>query len=143
MTRRNFMRSGFHTATPYLIVRDAARAIDFYKHAFAATEQMRHADPDGKIRHAEINMGDSPFMLADEFPEMGARGPEAFGGSAVSFVLYVEDVDAVFARVVAAGAKQLSPVEDKPYGDRMGGITDPFGHVWYIATHTGTAGNRS
>jgi PhnB protein len=132
MTPRNFIHPGFHTATPYLIARDAARAIDFYKQAFAATEQMRHADPDGKVQHAEIRIGDSPFMLADEFPEVGARSPEAFGGSPVSFLLYVEDADTVFARALAAGAKQLSAVEDKP-----------FGHVWYIATHTGTAGDAS
>lgn len=126
---------GYHTATPYLIVRDAARAIEFYKKAFGATELMRMADPSGKVMHAEIRIGNSPIMLADEVPEMGARGPESLGGSPVSILLYVEDVDALFSQAVAAGAKVQRPVKDQFYGDRSGGVTDPFGHVWYIATH--------
>jgi len=126
---------GYHTATPYLIVRDAARAIEFYKKAFGAMELMRMADPSGKIGHAEIKIGDSPIMLADEVPGMGHRSPESLGGSPVSILLYVEDVDAVFNQAVAAGAKVQRPLADQFYGDRTGGVTDPFGHVWYVATH--------
>ncbi len=126
---------GYHTATPYLIVKDGARAIEFYKKAFGATELMRMADPSGKIGHAEIKIGDSPIMLADEVTEMGYRSPESLGGSPVSILLYVEDVDAVFSQAVAAGAKVQRPVKDQFYGDRIGGVTDPFGHAWYIATH--------
>lgn len=127
---------GYHTVTPYLVVKDAARAIAFYQQAFGATERLRLAAPGGKIGHAEIQIGDATVMLADEFPEMGARSPEAFGGSAVSLLLYVENVDAVAARAVAAGAKELRPVRDQFYGDRSGMFADPFGHVWSIATHT-------
>ncbi len=126
---------GYHTATPYLIVHDGARAIEFYKKAFGATELMRMAGPSGKIGHAEIKIGDSPIMLADEVTEMGYRSPQSLGGSPVSILLYVEDVDTVFSQAVAAGAKVQRPVRDQFYGDRLGGVTDPFGHVWYIATH--------
>jgi PhnB protein len=126
---------GYHTATPYLIVKDAARAIEFYKKAFGATELMRMPGPDGKIGHAEIKIGDSPIMLADEVPGMGFRSPESLGGSPISILLYVEDVDVVFSEALAAGAKVQRPVADQFYGDRTGGVTDPFGHVWYIATH--------
>jgi PhnB protein len=125
---------GYHTATPYLIVNDAAGAIDFYQRAFGATEVMRF-DHGGKIGHAEIRIGDSPIMLADEHPEMGARSPQTLGGSPITILLYVEDVDAVFTQAVAAGAKVQRPVEDKFYGDRAGSVEDPFGHVWHIATH--------
>jgi PhnB protein len=127
---------GYHTATPYLIVRGAARAIDFYQQAFGATELMRFAEPGGRVGHAEIKIGDSRIMLADEFPEMGIRSPQSFGGSGVILALYVEDVDASFARAVAAGATVLRPVKDQFYGDRAGTLTDPFGHVWTLATHT-------
>jgi len=126
---------GYHTATPYLIVKDAARAIEFYKKAFGATELMRMPGPGGKIGHAEIKIGDSPIMLADEVPGMGFRSPESLGGSPISILLYVEDVDVVFSEALAAGAKVQRPVADEFYGDRTGGVTDPFGHVWYIATH--------
>jgi PhnB protein len=126
---------GYHTATPYLIVKGAASAIEFYKKAFGATELLRMVQADGRVGHAEIKIGDSPILLADEFPEMGARGPQSLGGSPVSILLYVEDVDALFSRAVAAGAKVLRPVQDQFYGDRSGGVTDPFGHLWYIATH--------
>ena len=126
---------GYYTATPYLIVKGAARAIEFYKKAFGATELMRLADPSGKVGHAEIRIGNSPIMLADEFPEMGARSPEAFGGSPVSIALYVEDVDERFRQAIAAGAKEVRPVQDQFYGDRSGTLTDPFGHTWTIATH--------
>ena len=127
---------GYHTVTPYLIVKDAAKAIEFYKKSFGATELLRMAQPDGTIRHAEIRIGDSPVMLADEFPEMDARSPQSIGGSPVSIFLYVEDVDTIFSQAVAAGAKVRRPVADQFYGDRTGGVEDPFGHVWYIATHT-------
>jgi PhnB protein len=126
---------GYHTATPYLIVKDAARAIEFYKKAFGATELMRMPGSGGKIGHAEIKIGDSPILLADEVPEMGFRSPESLGGSPISILLYVEDVDVVFGEALAAGAKVQRPVADQFYGDRTGGVTDPFGHVWYIATH--------
>lgn len=126
---------GYHTITPYLIVKGAAGALDFYKKAFGVEELMRFADPSGKIGHAEIRIGDSTIMLADEVPEMGIRSPQTLGGSAVSLVLYVEDVDRLFARAVAAGAKPTRPVKDQFYGDRTGTLTDPFGHVWTIATH--------
>jgi PhnB protein len=126
---------GYHTATPYLIVNAAANAIEFYKKAFGAKEIMRMTQPDGKIGHAEIKIGDSPVMLADEFPQIGARSPQSLGGSPVSILLYVEDVDAMFTQAVAAGATVQRPVADQFYGDRAGGVTDPFGHVWYIATH--------
>lgn len=126
---------GYHTATPYIICRGAAKAIEFYKQAFGATETMRLAGPDGKIGHAEIRIGDSPIMLADEHPEMGAKSPQSIGGTATSILLYVTDVDAVFERAVAAGATVERPVEDKFYGDRMGSVIDPFGHKWHIGTH--------
>ena len=126
---------GFHTATPYLIITNAAKAIDFYKEVFEATELSRLATPDGKVGHAEIRIGDSRLMLADEFSEWDARSPQAIGGSAVFIMLYVEDVDAVVSRAVAAGAKLFKPVEDQFYGDRSGSLTDPFGHKWTIATH--------
>ncbi len=126
---------GYHTVTPYLIVSGAAGAIEFYKKAFGAAESMRMTGPGGKIGHAEIRIGDSHVMLADEVPEMGYRGPRSFGGSAVTMLLYVEDVDATVDRAVAAGGKLVRPVKDQFYGDRTGGVEDPFGHVWYIATH--------
>jgi PhnB protein len=126
---------GYHTATPYLIVQGAASAIDFYKNAFGATELMRLADPSGKVGHAEIKIGDSPIMLADEFPEMGIRGPQSFGGSPVSLCLYVEDVDARVGQAIAAGARVLRPLQDQFYGDRSATLTDPFGHTWTLATH--------
>jgi PhnB protein len=126
---------GYQTATPYLIIKDATRAIEFYKKAFGATELMCRADPSGRIGHAEIRIGNSPIMLADEAPEMGYRSPQSLGSSPVSILLYVEDVDAVFSQAVAAGAKVERPVKDQFYGDRSGGVTDPFGHVWHIATH--------
>ena len=135
MSKAKPIPDGYHTATPYLIIKDAASAIEFYKKAFGATELMRMADPSGKVMHAEIKIGDSPIMIADEFPEMGARSPQSLGGSPVNIYLYVEDVDALFSQAMAAGAKVLMPVKDQFYGDRSGGVTDPFGHVWYIATH--------
>lgn len=127
---------GFHTVTPYVTVKGAVDAIEFYKRAFGAEEIFRWADPDGRVRHAEVVVGDSPVMLTDEAPEFGMGGPQAFGGSPVHMFLYVEDADATFDRAVKAGATELMPVENSGDGDRRGGVTDPFGHVWYIATHT-------
>jgi PhnB protein len=126
---------GYHTATAYLIIKDAAKALDFYKKAFGAVELVRMEGPGGKIGHAEIKIGDSPIMLADEHPNMGFRSPQSLGGTPVSLVLYVEDVDTWFSRAVAAGATVMRPVQDQFYGDRTGTLTDPFGHVWTIATH--------
>ena len=126
---------GYRRITPYLIVADAAAAIQFYSEAFGAAERMRHTAPDGKIGHAELVIGDSVIMLADEFPDHGAHGPGKFGGSPVTLHFYVEDVDAVTARALAMGAKTVRPVQNQFYGDRSGSVTDPFGHVWHIATH--------
>lgn len=126
---------GYHTLTPYLSIRNAAAALDFYKRAFGADETFRIAGADGKIGHAEIRIGDSAIMLSDEFPEMGAKSPETIGGSPVMLHLYVEDVDALVDRAVKAGGKLERPVADQFYGDRGGMITDPFGHRWWIATH--------
>jgi PhnB protein len=126
---------GYRTATPYLIVKGAAEAIEFYQRAFGATELMRMADPKGRVGHAEIRIGDSVIMLADEYPEMGHRGPRSLGGSSVSILLYLEDVDTVFERALKAGARAQRPVQNQFYGDRSGTLEDPFGHVWTIATH--------
>jgi len=126
---------GYGSVTPYLIVNGAARAIEFYKQAFGATETFRMEGPGGRVGHAEIKIGDSHVMLADEHPEMGARGPQTIGGSPISLVLYVEDVDATVSQAVEAGAKLTRPVKNQFYGDRTGGIEDPFGHAWYVATH--------
>ena len=131
----NPIADGYHSVTAYLIVRDAARAIDFYKQAFGATELFRMDAPDNKIGHAEIKIGDSPVMLADENPAWGAKSPEALGGSPVHLMIYVEDVDAVFKRALAAGGTETHPLKDQFYGDRSGTLTDPFGHSWTVATH--------
>jgi PhnB protein len=126
---------GYRTVTPYLIIKGAADAIDFYKHAFGATEMLRMADPQGRVGHAEIKIGDSVIMLADEHPAMGYRSPRSLGGSSISILLYLEDVDGVFERAVKHGAKAQRPVENQFYGDRSGTLEDPFGHVWTVATH--------
>jgi PhnB protein len=126
---------GFHTLTPYLCVAGAAQAIEFYKEAFGATELMRMADPGGKIGHAEIQIGDSRVMLADEYPEMGFKSPRAYGGSPMNMHMYVENVDGVVKQAVDAGAKLVRPVEDQFYGDRSGTVEDPFGHQWHVSTH--------
>lgn len=129
-----FQPKAYHSVTPYLIIQGAAKAIDFYKRAFGAEEMFRM--PDGeRIGHAELKIGDSVIMLADEYPEMGHRSPQSLGGSPVQLLVYVPDVDATFARALREGATSERPVEDKFYGDRMGGVKDPFGHVWYLATH--------
>ncbi|MBW4517050.1 MAG: VOC family protein [Timaviella obliquedivisa GSE-PSE-MK23-08B] len=125
----------YPTATPYLTVKDAVKAIEFYKQAFGATESMRLVTPSGTIGHAEIIIGTSPIMLSDEFPEMGMHSPQALGSSPVSIHLYVEDADATFNQAIAAGAKEMMAIENQFYGDRMGTIIDPFGHTWMIATH--------
>ena len=126
---------GYSTVTPYLIVHDAAGALEFYKKALGATELMRFGGPGGKIGHAEIQIGNSRVMLADEHPEMGALSPRTIGGSASGLALYVEDVDARFQQAVAAGGKVLRAVADQFYGDRSGTLEDPFGHKWTLATH--------
>ena len=126
---------GYHNVTPYLIIDGAAKAIDFYKKVFGATEKMRMPSPGGKVGHAELTLGDSMIMLADEHPDMGHRAPHAYGGSAVSLMVYVPDVDATVKSAIAGGAKVVRQVENQFYGDRMGTIEDPFGHQWYVATH--------
>ena len=126
---------GAQAVTPYICVSGASDAIDFYKQAFGAREIMRVEGPNNTVGHAEIEIGGSRIMLADEFPEMGFRGPKSFGGSPVHLHVYVEDVDGVADRAVAAGAKLTRPVMDQFYGDRSGAVEDPFGHVWHIATH--------
>jgi PhnB protein len=126
---------GYHSVTPYLSIKGAAEAIEFYKKAFGARELFRMDGPDGKVGHAEIQIGDSRVMLADEYPEMGHKSPRAYGGTPVMMHLYVEDVDTMFNQAVAAGAKAVRPLKDEFYGDRTGGLEDPFGHSWYLATH--------
>jgi len=126
---------GYHSVNPYLIFSGASDAIAFYKKAFGAEEVMRMDGPGGKIHHAEIRIGDSRIMLADEHPEIQALSPKTIGGSPVSIHLYVENVDAAVESAVAAGAKLIRPVADQFYGDRTGGIEDPFGYRWFIATH--------
>ena len=126
---------GYHTATPYLIVKGAADAIEFYKKVFGAAELFRVPGPGGALMHAEIKIGDSIIMLADEFPEMNALSPKTIGGSPVGLMLYLTNVDDVFHRAIAAGAKELRPLQNQFYGDRSGTVEDPFGHKWTIATH--------
>lgn len=127
--------AGYHSVTPYLCVKGGAEAIEFYKKAFGATEVMRMGAPDGKVGHAEIQIGDSRVMLADEFPEMGFLSPKTIGGSPVMMHVYVEDVDTTISRATGAGAKLTRPVADQFYGDRAGQVEDPFGHRWYVSTH--------
>ena len=126
---------GYHSVTPYLILSGASEAIAFYEKALGAEEVLRLADPGGKVHHAEISVGGSRIMLADEHPEIQALSPKTVGGSPVSIHLYVEDVDRAVERAVAAGAKLVRPVADQFYGDRIDGIEDPFGYRWFIATH--------
>ena len=126
---------GHPRVTPYLIVDGASAAIEFYTSVLGATERMRMPAPGDRVGHAELQIGDSVIMLADEAPEMDARAPSAVGGTPVSLYVYVEDVDSVFERAIEAGARALGPVEDRFYGDRSGGFEDPFGHRWHVATH--------
>jgi PhnB protein len=125
---------GYHSVTPYLAVRNAAKAIDWYARAFGASELMRYEDK-GKVVHAEIKIGDSVVMLADEFPELGHVSPQSLGGTGVGFMIYLDDVDTAFTRAIDAGAKEDRPLEDQFYGDRTGTLTDPYGHRWTLATH--------
>lgn len=126
---------GYHTLTPYLTVRDAVRAIEFYKNAFGAVEKGVMKGPDGKVMHAELRIGDSLFMLADEFPQFGSMSPPSTGGAGMGLHIYSEDVDSAFDRAVKAGATPEMPVSDMFWGDRYGKLVDPFGHKWSIATH--------
>lgn len=126
---------GYTSVTPYLIIDGAAQAIDFYKKVFQATERLRIPGTDGKVGHAEIEIGGSVIMLADECPERGIKSPQTIGGTPVSIHLYVPNSDEVYSKAVAAGATQLQPVKNQFYGDRSGGFTDPFGHSWHVSTH--------
>ena len=126
---------GYPQVSPYLVVDGATQAIDFYTQVLGATERMRMGGPGGKVGHAELQFGDSVVMLADEFPDMGYRGPKSLGGTPVTIGVYVEDVDKTFDAAVKAGAKELRPVENQFYGDRTGQIEDPWGHRWSILTH--------
>ncbi len=128
---------GYHSVTPYLIIGKgrASEAIDFYGRAFNAKEVMRMPGPDGRITHAEIQLGDSKIMLADEAPKIDAYGPDHFRGSPITLMVYVPDVDATTKQAAAAGATIVRPIADQFYGDRTAGLKDPFGHVWYLATH--------
>src|SRR5262245_662364 len=123
------------TSSPYLAIKKAAEALEFYKKAFGANEIYKLMMPDGRLGHAEIRLGDSVIMMADEFPEFGGKAPQTLGGSPVSIHLYVEDVDGFVKRAVSAGAKEREPVMDQFYGDRSGQLEDPFGHLWWVATH--------
>jgi PhnB protein len=134
-TNVNYKPQGFHTVTPYLTVNDAAQAIEFYKRAFGAGERVRMPGPDGKVAHAELQIGDSIIMLGGECPEHGAASPQTLEGSPVGLALYVEDVDKVFDRAVSAGARAKEAPEDKFWGDRAASLTDPFGHRWMLLTH--------
>lgn len=127
--------AGHRTVTPYLSIKNAAQALEFYQQAFGATEKYKLMMPDGRLGHAEIRLGDSIIMLADEFPEYGGKAPDTLGGSPVCIHLYVEDVDAFVKKAVAAGARERKPVIDQFYGDRSGQLEDPFGHLWWVATH--------
>jgi PhnB protein len=125
---------GYHSVTPYLIIKGAADAIEFYKKAFGASELFR-MEHEGKVGHAEIKIGNSPIMLADEHPGMGYVSPKTLGGTPVSLMIYVEDVDTIFKQAITSGGVQLKALQDQFYGDRSGTLTDPFGHVWTVATH--------
>jgi PhnB protein len=135
MAKVNAIPKGYHTVTPSVIVDDGARAIDFYKKAFGAQELMRMPGPDGRIMHAEIQIGDSRVMLSDEMPDMDVRSPKAYDGTPVGFYLYIDNVDEAWRRAVGAGAKEVSPLTDMFWGDRTGSLQDPFGHRWNLAQH--------
>jgi PhnB protein len=130
----NAIPDGFHSITPSLVIRDASKAIDWYKQALGAQELYRMPGPDGRLMHAEIKIGDSVVMISDEMPEMGGKGPQTLGGTPVSLMIYGEECDALFNRAVGAGASVRMPMADAFWGDRWGMLTDPFGHVWAIAT---------
>jgi PhnB protein len=135
MNKVHYIPKGFNTVTPYLVIKGAAKAIDYYKKVFGATVHVRMDGPDGKVGHAELQIGDSRIMLADENPQMGHRSAETIGATPVSLYVYFPDCDKVVGKAVAEGAKLQRPVEDQFYGDRSGFIQDPFGHLWGIATH--------
>jgi PhnB protein len=135
MSKVNYIPEGYNTVTPYLVIKGAAKAIDYYKSVFGATVVVRMDGPGGSVAHAELKIGDSHIMLADENLQMGNRSAESIGASPVSLLIYLPDCDAVVAKAVAAGAKVLKPVADQFYGDRSGFLQDPFGHLWGIATH--------
>lgn len=135
MSQVKAIPDGYHSIQPYLHVRGAAEALEFYKNAFGAREKLRMMQPDGRVGHAEIEIGDSVLMLADEFPEKNIFSPKHLGGSTVSIMLYVQDCDAAYERALAAGAKSVREPADQFYGDRMAGIEDPFGFQWYLGTH--------
>jgi PhnB protein len=126
---------GYGSVTPYLIVNGASKALDYYTMAFGANELMRFDGPEGKILHAEFQIGNSRIMIADESPEMGHKSPQSLGGSGTGLMLYVDDVDSTFERAITGGATVMKKVENQFYGDRSGSLTDPFGHIWTIATH--------
>ena len=135
MSKVSYIPKGYNTVTPYLVIKGAARAIEYYKSVFGATVVVRMDGPNGSVGHAELQIGDSRIMLADENPQMGNRSAESIGASPVSLYVYLPDCDQVVAKATAEGAKILKPVEDQFYGDRSGFIQDPFGHLWGIATH--------
>lgn len=135
MSKPKPIPDGYHSITPYLIVDDGAAALDFYQRAFGAKEAVRMEMPGGKVGHAEIRIGNSVVMLAGEHPQMGSRSPKTIGGTPVSVLIYTEDADALTAQAAAAGATITRPIADQFYGDRMSTVTDPFGHIWHIATH--------
>ncbi|MGC1187400.1 MAG: VOC family protein [Candidatus Acidiferrales bacterium] len=135
MANINPIPRGYHSLTPYLFIKGAASAIDFYKAVFGATERMRMPGPDGRIMHAELQIGDSIVMLSDENPQMGALSPQSIGGTACGLNVYLADVDAATRKALELGAKLVRPVKDQFYGDRSGSIIDPFGHLWSVATH--------
>ena len=131
----NPIPEGYHSLTPYLAVENAAEAIEFYKRAFGAKERMRMPTSDGKIAHAELDIGDSVVMLSDPFPDSSYKSPKELGGTSAGIFMYVEDVDAVVQDAIDAGATVTMPIQDMFWGDRFGGVADPFGHTWQIATH--------
>jgi len=135
MAKVPYIPAGYHSVTPYLAVRDAVAAVEFYRGAFGAELVMKLTMPDGKYAHAEIKIGDSHIMMSEENPERDHRSPLALGSSPVSFMLYVPDVNAAFARALAAGCTQVRPVEDQFYGDRTGTLKDPYGYQWSLGTH--------
>ncbi len=135
MSQANSIPSGYHSVQPYIMLKNCAEAIPFYVKAFGAKEKFRMANPDGRIGHAEIEIGDSIIMMADEAPQLEAFSAEHFGGSPVSLLIYTEDCDALYAQALAAGAKSVREPADQSYGDRMSGVKDPFGYKWWIATH--------
>jgi PhnB protein len=135
MAKVNPIPEGYHSVTPYLSIKGAAAAIDYYKEVFGATELFRMGGPDGKVGHAEIKIGNSPIMLADEYPDMEFVSPQTLGGTPVGLMIYVDDVDTMFKQAISRGAKEVKPLQNQFYGDRSGTLKDPFGHVWTVATH--------